>query len=322
MNSRWRIGIVVVLIMVLWASMVGWRAYRADAKLRGANGEITETRELAEKGDAGAEYRLGSMYGVGRGVAKDDAAALHWFRAAAEKGDPTAEYAVGYMYDTGTGAQQDFLEALIWYRKAADQNDRRAQCAVAAMYYDGRGVKRDWATAASWYRRAAENGLPRAQYDLGYMYYYGQGLKQDQAEAKRWFREALKQGDEHAREWFGYKLTTVRIVVLVFQALFGMALAFRPWSFNIWEPSETPRNFLTWFSLAAGWACLIDAAMGWWGYTHNLLWSYAYGISGFILAKSILNLVVMVLILVLAFIQKNASSKRESTVASESLRFL
>ncbi len=316
MSSRWRIGIVVVLVMAFGASMIAWHAYRANAKLREANGEIMETRDLAEKGDAGAEYRLGNMYGAGRGVTKDYAAALHWYRAAAEKGDTNAEYGVGYMYDTGTGVQQDFSEALSWYQKAADQNDRKAQCAVAAMYYDGRGVKRDWTTAASWYRRAAENGLPRAQYDLGYMYYYGQGLKQDRVEAKRWFREALKHGDEHAREWLGYKLTTVHIVFLVIQTLFGMALAFRPWSFNTWEPSEGPPDFLTWFSLAAGWACLIDAAMGWWGYTHNLFWSYAYGVTGFILAKSILNIVVMVLILLFAFLQKKASSKRESTVAS------
>lgn len=299
---------VVVLVLAFCASMIAWHTTRAKARLR-------ETHNLAEKGDPEAEFTLGNMYGAGRGVAKDYAAALHWYRAAAEKGDAKAEYGVGYMYDTGTGVQQDFSAAMNWYQKAADQNDRRAQCAVAAMYYDGRGVKRDWSTAASWYRRAAENGLPRAQYDLGYMYYYGQGLKQDRAAAKRWFLEALKNGDEDAREWLGYKLTTVRIVFLVFQTLFGMALAFAPWSFNIWEPSERPHDFRSFLSIVAGWACLIDAAMGWWGYTHHLLWSYAYGITGFILAKSILNIVVMVLILLFAFRQNNASSKRKTPVA-------
>ncbi len=316
MNSRWRIGIVVVLVIAFCASAVSWHIYRAKARLQEANNEMMETRALAEKGDAGAEYRLGSMYGVGRGVTKDYAAALHWYRVAAEKGDPRAEYGVGYMYDTGTGVQKDASEAVSWYQRAADQNDRKAQYALAAMYYDGRGVKPDWTAAAFWYRRAAENGLPRAQYDLGYMYYYGQGLKQDQSEAKRWFREALKHGDENAREWLGYKLTTVRIVFLVIQTLFGMALAFRPWSFNVWEPSDSPRDFLAWFSLATGWVCLTAAAMGWWGYTHNLLWSYTYGMTGFILAKSTLNIVAMVLILVFAYLQKNASSKRKSTVAS------
>jgi hypothetical protein len=317
MNSRRRIGIVVVLVIASCASAIAWHTYRAKARSQEANNEMIETRALAEEGDAGAEYRLGSMYGVGRGVTKDYAAALHWYRAAAEKGDARAEYGVGYMYDTGTGVQQDFSEALSWYQKAANQNDRKAQCALAAMYYDGRGVERDWTAAASWYQRAAENGLPRAQYDLGYMYYYGQGLKQDRALAMQWFREALKQGDEHAREWLGYKLTTVRIVFLVFQTLFGVALAFRPWSFNIWEPSESPRDFVTWFSVAVGWACVIDAAMGWWGYTHNLFWSHAYGVTGFILAKSMLNIVVMVLILLSAFLQGKAASERKSTVTSE-----
>ena len=56
--------------------------------------------------------------------------------------------------------------------------------------------------------------------------------------------------------------------------------------------------------------------MGWWGYTHNLLWSHAYGVTVFILAKSMLNIVVMVLILLFAFLQWNGPHSTQDVRSS------
>lgn len=301
-NSRWRIGIAGVIILALCTTIVLWRSYKVRTQSRNTDGDVNAIRAKAEQGDAQAEFRLASMYGSGSGAPRDYSLALRWYRAAAEQGDPKSEYGVGYLYDTGKGVQQNFSEALRWYQKAADQNNARAQYAIGDLFYDGKGVERDCTKAALWYRRAAENGLPQAQYDLGYMYYYGQGLTQDRDEAIRWFREALKHGDERTREWLGYKLTTVRVVILVIQTVSGIVLAFRLGSPNIWGPDKNPRYFLSW-SCASGWACLIDAAMGWWGYTHNLLWSMKYGLTGFILSKLILNIAVCVLLLIVFFTQ-------------------
>src|SRR5512139_2231427 len=44
-------------------------------------------RPLAESGDAGAQFRIGTMYAEGLGVTRDDAEAAKWFRRAAEQGD-------------------------------------------------------------------------------------------------------------------------------------------------------------------------------------------------------------------------------------------
>lgn len=319
MKSSWKIGISSMFVASC-ATLVIWHAHRIKGS-RDMSNDVAKTRALAEQGDVGAQYRLGNMYGAGRGVERDYSVALRWYQAAAEKGDSNAEFAIGYMYDTGTGVQQDFPEAMRWYRKAANQNNRRAQCAIAAMFYDGRGVGRDWASAAIFYRQAAENGLSRAQYDLGYMYYYGQGLTQDRAEAKRWFRAALKQGDEHARQAFGYKLTPCRIAFLVILTLLGLVFAVRPWSLNIWEPNQRPQDFRAWFSVGVGWACLIDAGMGWWGYTHRLFWNGTYGVSGFMLSKGILNLLVCVLlgIFLLSSASKKATSESDPLVTSDRL---
>ncbi len=54
---------------------------------------MTQILERANAGDAAAQYVLGSRYAQGRGVPKDDAQAVHWFRQAAKQGyvDATKE---------------------------------------------------------------------------------------------------------------------------------------------------------------------------------------------------------------------------------------
>ena len=46
-----------------------------------------ETKIEAEKGNAPAQFNLGLMYDNGRGVPKDEAEAVKWYRKAADQGD-------------------------------------------------------------------------------------------------------------------------------------------------------------------------------------------------------------------------------------------
>jgi TPR repeat protein len=55
---------------------------------------LREWQPLAEKGDLQAERRLGDLYGEGKGVPRDDAEALRWYRAAASRGDLKARFEV------------------------------------------------------------------------------------------------------------------------------------------------------------------------------------------------------------------------------------
>ena len=74
--------------------------------------QITETRRLAEKGDARAQLILGLMYANGRGVLKDDAEAVRWYRLAADQGHVTAQHNVGFMYANGEGVPENDAEAV------------------------------------------------------------------------------------------------------------------------------------------------------------------------------------------------------------------
>jgi TPR repeat protein len=62
------------------------------------------------------------------------------------------------MYDNGRGVARDYAAAMSWYRKAAEQGDAAAQAGLGVMYANGRGVPRDYVSAHMWFALAAVNG--------------------------------------------------------------------------------------------------------------------------------------------------------------------
>lgn len=203
--------------------------------------DISKLIKQAKSGDAQAEYDLGEAYLDGRGVPKDEAEAVRWFRKAAEQGNAAAQtyVAVGYV------ETKNYVEAVRWYRKAAEQGDlvaggqlcafeyesgaglisrtnydpepedarlcrkvaeqgyADAQLNLGQLYANGFGVPKDEAEAVRWYLKAAEHGLAIAQHDLAWMYRNGQGAAKDEAEAARWFRKAAEQGYARAQLMLG-----------------------------------------------------------------------------------------------------------------------
>ena len=67
------------------------------------------------------------MYEDGRGVPRDNAQALAWYRKAADQSNATAQSNLGRCYETGHGVPQDASQAMDWYRKAAAQGDSWAK---------------------------------------------------------------------------------------------------------------------------------------------------------------------------------------------------
>jgi TPR repeat protein len=120
-------------------------------------------------------------------------------RKAAEQGDAGAQFSLGWMYEIGKGVPQDYSEAAKWYRKAAEQGLGSAQSNLGVMYKIGKGVPQDYSEAIKWYRKAAEQGLGSAQSNLGVMYEIGKGVPQDYSEAAKWYRKAAEQGDTDAQ---------------------------------------------------------------------------------------------------------------------------
>ena len=115
-------------------------------------------RPLAEQGNVYAQFNLGTMYDMGRGVTKDDKEAVRLYRLAAEQGLAVAQFNLGNAYTNGQGVLQDYKEALKWYRLAADQGDTDAQSNIGVMYGKGRGVLQDYVRAHMWYNLASAAG--------------------------------------------------------------------------------------------------------------------------------------------------------------------
>jgi TPR repeat protein len=67
-------------LTILFAGAVLFNITNASAQ------DVTAIRNAAEQGNATAQFDLGMMYENGRGVPRDDAQAVVWFRKAAEQG--------------------------------------------------------------------------------------------------------------------------------------------------------------------------------------------------------------------------------------------
>lgn len=116
----------------------------------------------------------------------------------AEKGDAEAQYRVGSTYMPWEGGPQNFTEAAKWLRKASDQGHAAAQFWLGDFYRWGRGVPKDPVEGARYYRMAAEQGYLNGLWSLSHCYRDGTGVPHDPVEAYKWMNLALAQapGDE------------------------------------------------------------------------------------------------------------------------------
>jgi FOG: TPR repeat, SEL1 subfamily len=89
---------------------------RTSAKLQSGIARPTEV-----KGNADAQFNLGTMYGSGQGVPKDYTEAAKLYRAAAEQGYAEGQNGVSYQY--GLGVPKDYVLAYMWFNLAGAGSD-------------------------------------------------------------------------------------------------------------------------------------------------------------------------------------------------------
>ncbi len=149
----------------------------------------------AKAGDSICQDMLGVLYSEGRGVARDQALALHWFQLAAAQGNPTAEFNLAIAYERGEGVAKNPAEAENWFANAAESGLPYAQLHLAAIAV----TRGDWKTAVKWLRPAAAQGLPPAQAMLGTAYELGEGVRRNAKLAAKWYVAAADHGDTPAQ---------------------------------------------------------------------------------------------------------------------------
>ena len=105
--------------------------------------DVRDLTEQAQKGVAGAQFRLGMLYLEGDEVAQDFPQGVKLIQAAAKQNLAAAQNIVGDFYFHGVeDIPEDEQEAAKWYRLAAEQGWAEAQYSLGWMYFNGRGVRR------------------------------------------------------------------------------------------------------------------------------------------------------------------------------------
>src|SRR6266566_3291778 len=149
---------LLLLFLSASASQLGAQQNEADRTL------FEEIKAKAEKGDAGSQFELGTVFGFGKlGVAKDEVEAVKWSRKATEQNNPKAQYNLGVCYCFGQGVSKDYAEGVKWFRKAAEQNVAPAQFNLGVCYEIGEGVSKDYVQGYMWVLLAAAQGFEDAQ---------------------------------------------------------------------------------------------------------------------------------------------------------------
>ena len=161
--------------------------------------EVAEQLEqLAEDGDAYAQYIIGTAYRDGGLLIPDTAKAQKLLERAAEQDLDAAQYALGKLYLSDDADIHDPAKGIYWLKRSADNGNDYAAYRLGKEYLSGKNTIKDAETAVSYFRQAANNRNAYAQYLLGKLTLMGEGVPKDPDTAYEWFAAARDNGHTYA----------------------------------------------------------------------------------------------------------------------------
>ena len=152
--------------------------------------------EAAAQGHVDAQAICGNIYGLGRGVAKDERLAFVYNKKAAQQGHLLSQNNLAGNYLFGQGCEQSNDRAAKWYKKAAGQGHPHAMAVLGTLYHSGQGAPQSLKYAFELFQqsRALGNTDPHLQLNLGICYEHGHGVAKDYLEARRFYTMLSSQG--------------------------------------------------------------------------------------------------------------------------------
>jgi TPR repeat protein len=172
-----------------------------DAYKRGDYSEAANRfRKISEEGNIVADWYLGYMYQLGRGVPQDDARAFSYFSRVADAFDPDeprdtrlrimidAIVKVAEYYRTGmvpAGIPQNLDRATTLFKLAASYGHPEAQYWLGMMSLNGK--RQRITTGLQWLLSASKKRFAPAEAKLGELYWEGLIVKQDRTRALMWY---------------------------------------------------------------------------------------------------------------------------------------
>ena len=154
--------------------------------------------QLADAGDAYAQYIIGTAYRDGGLLIPDTAKAQKFLECAAKQEIDAAQYALGKLYLSDDADVHDSAKGIYWLKRSADNGNNYAAYRLGKEYLSGKNTIKDAETAVSYLRQAADNGNAYAQYLLGKLTLMGEGVPKDMDAAYEWFAAARDNGHTYA----------------------------------------------------------------------------------------------------------------------------
>ena len=157
-----------------------------------------QLEQLAEDGDAYAQYIIGTAYRDGGLLIPDTAKAQKFLECAAKQEIDAAQYALGKLYLSDDADVHNPAKGIYWMKRSADSGNDFAAYRLGKEYLSGKNTVKDAETAVSYLRQAADNGSTYAQYLLGKLTLMGEGVPKDMDAAYEWFAAARDNGHTYA----------------------------------------------------------------------------------------------------------------------------
>ena len=157
-----------------------------------------QLEQLAEDGDAYAQYVIGTAYRDGGLLIPDTVKAQKLLERAAEQDLDVAQCALGKLYLSDDADMHDPAKGIYWLKRSVDNGNDYAAYRLGKEYLSGKNVSKDTSTAAEYLRQAADNGSTYAQYLLGKLALMGEGVPKDMSAAYEWFAAARDNGHAYA----------------------------------------------------------------------------------------------------------------------------
>ena len=157
-----------------------------------------QLEQLAEDGDAYAQYIIGTAYRDGGLLIPDTVKAQKFLERAAEQDLDVAQYALGKLYLSDDADVHDSAKGIYWLKRSADNGNDYAAYRLGKEYLSGKNVSKDAAAAVGYLWQAANDGNAYAQYLLGKLYLMGEGVLKDTDAAYEWFAAARDNGHGYA----------------------------------------------------------------------------------------------------------------------------
>lgn len=209
----------------------------ARANARNSKNKESFERALweADHGNIQAMYQVGQYYEFGKGVEKNYAQAMRWYKSAFFTGEKYGAVAVGNLYENGLGVEKNLKKALTWYKRGSAVNEpearKRAKHVRKLMQpvrtvepprivppsrnesYRGTNLwnlamrsyrKQRWKNAYKYFELAAKIGMVKASRKVADMYYEGKGLSgADYKKAFQYYKLAAAQNNPYAMYQIG-----------------------------------------------------------------------------------------------------------------------